>query len=285
MRTDPKLERLGRLAKRYCNVTETLHETLHETNGALHVTNSPVSPNDPKWLWIIILCLAGESPVPGTLLISEGMPYTVEELAEMANLPEAVVEAIIEDMEALGMVAIDEGEITVCNWSKRQFTSDNSTERVRRHREKKNVNRQGNETLQKRYSNVTETETKRFGNAPDTDTDTDTDNKEMTVNAFEGDEAETEVVERLVLLYNRLSPVTGNAAIGVTVRRNKEIRAALLAGCPPDVLEQAIRELGPTKPPWEVRVAALERAGLGGQKNKKEYFNVERVMKLVEKGA
>ena len=48
-------------------------------------------------------------------------------------------------------------------WDKRQYVSDSSAERVRKHRENK-----------KRYSNVTETKC----NAVDTDTDTDTDKKE-----------------------------------------------------------------------------------------------------------
>ena len=48
-------------------------------------------------------------------------------------------------------------------WDKRQYVSDSSAARVRKHREKV-----------KRYSNVTETKS----NAVDTDTDTDTDKKE-----------------------------------------------------------------------------------------------------------
>ena len=48
-------------------------------------------------------------------------------------------------------------------WDKRQYVSDSSAARVRKHREKA-----------KRYSNVTETKS----NAVDTDTDTDTDKKE-----------------------------------------------------------------------------------------------------------
>ena len=54
------------------------------------------------------------------------------------------------------------------NWDKRQFVSDSSTSRVRKHRDKKKQPSNDDETLQKRQSN-----------AIDTDTDTDTDkNKE-----------------------------------------------------------------------------------------------------------
>ena len=58
---------------------------------------------------------------------------------------------------------IDEGW-NILNWDKRQYKSDTSTERVRRHRTKY-------ETLPKRKCNVSET-------PPDTDTDTDTEKEE-----------------------------------------------------------------------------------------------------------
>ena len=54
------------------------------------------------------------------------------------------------------------------NWDKRQFVSDSSTMRVAKHRNKKKQASNANETLQKRPSNVI-----------DTDTDTDTDKKQI----------------------------------------------------------------------------------------------------------
>lgn len=59
-----------------------------------------------------------------------------------------------------------QSDFTIINWNKRQFISDDVSQRVQRHREKV-----------KRYRNVTETEMKRPCNKnvtpPDTDTDTD----------------------------------------------------------------------------------------------------------------
>ena len=67
----------------------------------------------------------------------------------------------IETFQKMGMVTIDEqGFITITNWNKRQFKSDNAYERVKKFREvtaKRNVSKALHET------------------APDTDTDTDTD--------------------------------------------------------------------------------------------------------------
>ena len=53
------------------------------------------------------------------------------------------------------------------NWDKRQFVSDSSTSRVRKHRDKKKQPSNDDETLQKRQSNAI-------------DTDTDTDKKQRT---------------------------------------------------------------------------------------------------------
>ncbi|MCS3902086.1 hypothetical protein J2T55_000078 [Methylohalomonas lacus] len=59
-------------------------------------------------------------------------------------------------------------------WNKRQFLSDNSTERVRKYRKSKES------------ENVPETDMKRSGNAPDTDTDTDTDqDKDLAQKRFD----------------------------------------------------------------------------------------------------
>jgi hypothetical protein len=61
-------------------------------------------------------------------------------------------------------------------WDKRQFVSDNSTERVRKYRKSKET------------GNVTETIPERSGNGPDTDTDTDTDTDNTT---YGGSDART----------------------------------------------------------------------------------------------
>jgi hypothetical protein len=75
----------------------------------------------------------------------------------------------MEELDATKTVFLAAGFIdekwNVCNWMKRQFLSDSSTDRVRRHRMNKALKQ--DETLQ----NVTVT-------VPDTDTDTDTEQKQ-----------------------------------------------------------------------------------------------------------
>ena len=123
-----------------------------------------------RWLWVTILCLASESPERGKLLISEGLPYNVAEIAREADLPEQDVETYLAQMESpLNMVTWDGETLEVTNWEKRQFTSDNSTARVQRYREKQ---KQEDETFPK-----------RSGNALDTDTETETEkDKESSQN-------------------------------------------------------------------------------------------------------
>lgn len=68
----------------------------------------------------------------------------------------------------------------------------------------------------------------------------------------------------LVQYYGEYSPVTGKDAVRMNVRRNREMTAALRAGCKPETLAAVIRELAPLDtPPWEIRVEACKRDGIG----------------------
>lgn len=120
-------------------------------------------PISYKWIWIIMLCLAKESPEEGKLLLSENIPVNLEDISDYAQLEIEEIKKAIEMFKKLNMVHEDGDVYIITNWNKRQYVSDNSTERVRRYRERiKN-----NETDMKRFRNVSET-------PPDTDSDTDT---------------------------------------------------------------------------------------------------------------
>lgn len=97
-------------------------------------------------VWATILCLANDSPERGSLLIADGCPVTKEYLHGITGLGKDTFEAILEQFNALCMIVQDDGVYHVANWDKRQFSSDNSTERVRSHRAR--------ETLPKRFGNV-----------------------------------------------------------------------------------------------------------------------------------
>lgn len=115
-----------------------------------------------RWLWVAVLGAARGSCEPGRLLIAPGEAMTASELARFADVPVEDVWPALEQMARYGMVELgeDDGLITVCNWSARQFESDNVTVRTAKTRSKERSEEQPNDVR---------------GNTPDTETETETD--------------------------------------------------------------------------------------------------------------
>lgn len=115
-----------------------------------------------RWLWITVLCLANRSPVRGKLLVAENHPIPTRTVAKKADVTEEAAEASLALFESLHMLHREDGILCVTNWDKRQFTSDCSTERVRRHRKQPSAQ---DETFLKRFNpvsgNVSETDQKQ----------------------------------------------------------------------------------------------------------------------------
>ena len=88
-------------------------------------------------VWAGLLSLASESPERGALLLAPGLPFTVADMAEEIGCSEETMQAILVQFDTLDMVGWDGDTLIVSHWSERQFESDNSTERVRRFRERK----------------------------------------------------------------------------------------------------------------------------------------------------
>lgn len=94
---------------------------------------------------------------------------TPRRIAVMLGEPVAALDALFSALDELGMISGD----TVPAWTRRQFDSDNSTERSRRHREaRKETARNADATLQQRSAT-----------SPDTDTDTDTESEKSLPSA------------------------------------------------------------------------------------------------------
>lgn len=129
-------------------------------------------PISYRWIWVVIMAMGKESPIQGRLLISENIPATIEDIADEAAADIEETEKAIQKFIEQDMLHEENGVLVLTNWGKRQYVSDNSTERVRKCRQRKK------ETLQKRYSNneVTPPET-------DTETDTETEIKEEETRA------------------------------------------------------------------------------------------------------
>jgi hypothetical protein len=113
-----------------------------------------------RWIWVCVLCAARTSPTPGELWVAPGDPMTVDDLADLAGVPPKMAATAMAHMIRLGMVAGQE-PWTVPAWGDRQYESDTSTERVKKHRAKQTGNAGGtaDETFHNRSSNGPETET------------------------------------------------------------------------------------------------------------------------------
>lgn len=117
--------------------------------------------------WTTVLMLANESPVRGVLLFTADIPLTLEDIIVEMGLDKETGEAILGKFVNYDMLAVDGGIIRIANWDSRQFSSDNSTGRVREWRERQKENEEeppgsdngnGDETLPQRSCNVSVTD-------------------------------------------------------------------------------------------------------------------------------
>lgn len=91
--------------------------------------------------WAAILSLAGESPDRGKLLVTLQERFSIEDVAFECNTDETTAQKLLAAFVQYDMIDIPkDGPISIRNWDKRQFSSDNSTERVRKYREKQECN-------------------------------------------------------------------------------------------------------------------------------------------------
>lgn len=121
------------------------------------------APVATRWTWVAVLSLARKSPEAGRLLLSEGLPVTLREVADEANVSLRAAQSAVDHFIDRRMLHVEAGVWVVTKWDARQFASDNPTPRVKRFRDKeRNVSLTANET------------------PPDTEADTDTEEQETT---------------------------------------------------------------------------------------------------------
>lgn len=111
--------------------------------------------------WINLLCLASKSG--GKLPSNDDIAFRLRISVQDAQLR-------TEDLIMAGLIDIGpDRALSMHGWTERQYVSDTSSERVRKHRKNKaETPCNGDETLPKRECNVIE---------PDSDSETDTENK------------------------------------------------------------------------------------------------------------
>ena len=116
------------------------------------------------WVWGAILESAAEIDDGGRF------DFDVAEAAYFLRADEADIGAIVDELAAAARIS----EGAVAKWSGRQFTSDRSAERVRRHRERlRNGDNNGGRAQDENAGNDAVTLQGRHCNSPETETETE----------------------------------------------------------------------------------------------------------------
>lgn len=109
---------------------------------AIHDRKLRRLPPAQRWLWIVVLAMARQSPVPGYLLLTcdgNGLEAVDEnDLADAAAIKVSEVRAGMAAFRKMGMLTLDETLKcdAVTKWGERQFESDEVAARTRKHRSK-----------------------------------------------------------------------------------------------------------------------------------------------------
>lgn len=113
-------------------------------------------PKELRWDFVATLCVASKNEQRGYLPIDGKVAFLMKETLESWLI-------IKEKLLDAGLITQTEKGIVIIGWDEKQYQSDNSTQRVKKHRE------------QNDKCNVTETLHGRYSNAPDTETDIEAD--------------------------------------------------------------------------------------------------------------
>lgn len=125
---------------------------------------------ETRWLFVACLAAARQSPEPGWLLVGENDPMDWDDLADFAGMTRKQVETGTDALTAAGVLAFDitRNAWHVPSWNDRQYESDTSTPRTRKHRSQQDegttlersnhVPRSGEAPTKERSPSVTETE-------------------------------------------------------------------------------------------------------------------------------
>lgn len=89
------------------------HQTIHGT------TTKELDPAE-RWCWIGYLCLAASSPIPGTVCIANGLPYSTAQLCQLLAVSPAILKRATEKMIAVDKISVNGTGIHITNWSRYQ---------------------------------------------------------------------------------------------------------------------------------------------------------------------
>jgi hypothetical protein len=129
-------------------------------------------------VWTGLLAIANGSPVRGSLMLTEDMPYLPDELADMIGIDLAQFNSIVKAMLDIGMVLWDEDCLVIDKFTTRNPESDSSTERVRRFRARKAADEEpGSAEEGETKAGQDVTDVKRYGNVTVTSPEKETESE------------------------------------------------------------------------------------------------------------
>lgn len=133
-------------------------------------------------IWVRLLCLAGQVNDGGKIYLAEDVPYTDEMLSTVFGKPVTIIRLAIETFRKFRMVEfLEDGTLSLCNWEKYQSEDklaeirEQTRERVRKCRERKQLAENAESTDCNATSNATRNVTVTSRNALDKDKDKDID--------------------------------------------------------------------------------------------------------------
>jgi hypothetical protein len=172
--------------------------------------------------WSLLLCMANDSPIRGSLYVTLQKRYTNEYIIKTLRLSKEDGEKLINLFIDYDMIDIDENQAyRVKNWDKRQFKSDFSNERVNKYRLKKKEEEQeneesnGGETLHVTFHSVS-------ASASESESISESINDLEGINQFTREEVSEE--RDLVTIYMN---VTGNMGLPVKSADRKALIESL----------------------------------------------------------
>lgn len=115
-------------------------------------------PDNARWQWVATLCIASKN---------DGVLPQLSDVALLLRMPLKKAAAVLARLRAAELLDETEAGLRPHNWDGRQYKSDNSTERVRKHRASRNVSGNGADAIQQSLALSAAT-------APETDTESET---------------------------------------------------------------------------------------------------------------
>lgn len=155
-------------------------------------------PEALRWQWVALLCVASKN---------DGVLPPIDDVALCLRVPEAKAAEFITKLVKARLIDKEGDNFVPHNWTKRQFKSDSSTDRVKRHRDKqRNVSSTVTGNVSSTVSE-TVTVTPPEQSRAETDTEQSTaDGRALDENGLKNEKALCALFTALCLSLNRVPP-------------------------------------------------------------------------------